>query len=37
MALQGILWGGSSDNKTFIFSPIANIIRSDELGALTVK
>ncbi len=37
VSLQGILWGGSADNKTFIFSPIANITQSDELGALTVK
>lgn len=31
--LVGILWGGSSDNKTFIFSPLASIIR--ELGSVT--
>lgn len=37
VTLQGILWGGSSDNKTFIFSPIANIERGDELGPLTVR
>jgi hypothetical protein len=35
--LQGILWGGSSDNATFIFSPIGNIERGDELGGLTVR
>lgn len=28
--LVGILWGGSSDNKTFVFSPLNNIER--ELG-----
>jgi hypothetical protein len=31
--LNGILWGGSSDGKTFVFSPLANV--SAELGALT--
>ena len=31
--LIGILWGGSSDNKTFIFSPLASIER--ELGTIT--
>jgi hypothetical protein len=31
--LVGILWGGSSDNKTFIFSPLKSI--QDELGAVT--
>ena len=30
--LVGILWGGSSDNKTFIFSPLKSI--QDELGAV---
>ncbi|HEX6049084.1 MAG TPA: hypothetical protein VFZ21_07445 [Gemmatimonadaceae bacterium] len=34
--LLGILWGGSSDNKTFVFSPFAQI--DQELsGTLTVK
>ena len=28
----GLLWGGSSDNKTFIFSPLKSI--QDELGAV---
>ena len=32
--LLGILWGGFSDGKTFIFSPLASI--EDELGPLTV-
>ena len=31
--LDGVLWGGSSDGKTFVFSPLANI--KGELGALT--
>ena len=30
--LVGLLWGGSSDNKTFIFSPLKSI--QDELGAV---
>ena len=30
--LVGLLWGGSSDNKTFIFSPLASI--QQELGAV---
>jgi hypothetical protein len=30
--LVGILWGGSSDNRTFVFSPLASIIR--ELGTV---
>jgi hypothetical protein len=31
--LVGILWGGSSDNKLFVFSPLKSI--QDELGAVT--
>ena len=31
--LLGILWGGSSDNKTFVFSPLASI--QQELGTVT--
>jgi hypothetical protein len=31
--LAGVLWGGSTDGKTFVFSPLANI--TGELGALT--
>jgi hypothetical protein len=31
--LVGILWGGSSDNRTFIFSPLRQI--QNELGAVT--
>ena len=30
--LNGVLWGGSSDGKTFVFSPLANV--KGELGAL---
>ncbi|HEX2091938.1 MAG TPA: hypothetical protein VHG28_06025 [Longimicrobiaceae bacterium] len=30
--LVGILWGGSSDNQTFVFSPLNNIVR--ELGSV---
>jgi hypothetical protein len=33
--LVGLLWGGSSDGRTFIFSPIGQI--EQELGALTVN
>lgn len=31
--LVGILWGGSSDNRTFVYSPLKQI--QDELGAVT--
>ena len=31
--LSGVLWGGSSDGKLFVFSPLANV--RAELGALT--
>ena len=31
--LVGILWGGSSDNRTFIYSPLKQV--QDELGAVT--
>ena len=31
--LIGILWGGSADNRTFVFSPLKQI--QDELGPLT--
>jgi len=33
VTLVGILWGGSSDNKTFIFSPLKQI--QQELGSFT--
>ena len=32
VTLVGILWGGSSDNKLFVFSPLKSI--QDELGAV---
>jgi hypothetical protein len=31
--LVGVLWGGSSDGKTFVYSPLSNVER--ELGSLT--
>ena len=33
VTLVGILWGGSSDNRTFVFSPLAQVVQ--ELGAVT--
>ena len=33
VTLVGILWGGSSDNKTFVFSPLAQVVQ--ELGGMT--
>lgn len=33
--LRGILWGGNLDGTSFVYSPIANIERSDELGPIT--
>ncbi len=33
VTLVGILWGGSSDNKTFVFSPLKQI--QQELGSVT--
>jgi hypothetical protein len=33
VTLIGILWGGSSDGKLFVFSPLKNV--QDELGPLT--
>jgi hypothetical protein len=35
VALLGILWGGNSAGTQFVFSPMAGIERSDELGSLT--
>jgi hypothetical protein len=35
VAIVGLLWGGSSDNRTFVFSPIAQV--EQELGTLTVN
>lgn len=34
VTLHGILWGGSADGSTFVYSPFANI--QQELGTLTV-
>jgi hypothetical protein len=31
--LAGVLWGGTTDKRTFVFSPLANV--KGELGALT--
>jgi hypothetical protein len=36
VSLRGILWGGNSAGTLFVYSPIANVERGDELGALTV-
>jgi hypothetical protein len=36
VSLRGILWGGNNAGTLFVYSPFANIIRSDELGPLTV-
>jgi len=33
--LRGILWGGNSAGTTFVYSPIANVQRTDELGPIT--
>ena len=33
VTLVGILWGGSSDNRTFVFSPLAQVVQ--ELGSMT--
>lgn len=33
VTLVGLLWGGSSDNKTFVFSPLASV--QQELGSVT--
>ena len=33
VTLVGILWGGSSDNQTFVFSPLAQVVQ--ELGGMT--
>jgi hypothetical protein len=33
--LVGVLWGGSTDGTLFVYSPIANIEMSSELGQLT--
>lgn len=36
VSLRGILWGGNQAGTLFVYSPFANITRSDELGPLTV-
>lgn len=36
VSLRGILWGGNSAGTLFVYSPFANVTRSDELGSLTV-
>ncbi len=33
--LRGILWGGNMSGTVFVYSPIANIERIDELGPIT--
>jgi hypothetical protein len=33
--LRGILWGGNVDGTSFVYSPIANIERADELGPIS--
>ena len=33
--LRGTLWGGNGAGTVFVYSPIANIQRSDELGPIT--
>ncbi len=33
--LYGILWGGNQAGTSFVYSPIANVQRTDELGPLT--
>ncbi len=33
--LRGILWGGTLDGTSFVYSPIANVERTDELGPIT--
>jgi hypothetical protein len=37
VSLSGILWGGNNAGSSLVFSPLANIQRSDELGTLTVR
>ncbi len=34
VTLYGLLWGGNSSGTSFVYSPIGNIQRSDELGPL---
>ena len=37
VSLSGILWGGNNAGTSLVFSPLANIQRSDELGTLAVR
>jgi hypothetical protein len=37
VALAGVLWGGNTAGTQFVYSPISNVQRSGELGALTVR
>ncbi len=34
VTLYGILWGGTTDNATFVYSPISNIKKAGELGPI---
>jgi len=34
VTLYGVLWGGNSSGTNFVYSPIGNIQRNDELGSL---
>ena len=34
--LRGILWGGDTSGTLFVYSPIANVERNDELGPILV-
>jgi hypothetical protein len=36
VSLAGILWGGNKAGNSFVFSPLANVKRADELGPLTL-
>ncbi len=37
VSLRGIVWGSNQAGTLFVYSPFANVVRSDELGALTVN
>lgn len=37
VTLYGILWGGNSLGTSFVYSPMSNVQRSDELGELTTQ
>ncbi len=36
VSLRGIVWGSNQAGTLFVYSPFANVVRSDELGPLTV-